>query len=165
MIKLISGCTRMNGHTLRPADGPFSADPDVEARLVAAGVAVPVHSADDETAKAVLEKEGTRDGAGTPLPAEGDDRPGDTRDSSETAAEGAGEAAVDPTGPFEEDTLYLMTNSHLKEIAEGLGLNVSTMRKKADYVEAILQAQNSGSEEAGEDGDTPPELSAEEPVT
>ncbi|MBQ9348299.1 MAG: hypothetical protein IJT94_13360 [Oscillibacter sp.] len=174
MIELTSGFTRIDNRVLRPSDGPFSADPDAEKRLVSAGVARYVYPADELTARVIREAEmnGAPDAepgtpqidAETPLPAEEESAPGVTLHSEEIGAESEEDASSGQTRGtlYDADHLNGLTNAHLKEIADDMGLNTSAMRKKADYVEAILAAQDS---EGGEDdGDNPPDLGAKDPV-
>ena len=175
MIELTSGSTRIGSRVLRPSDGPFSADPDAEKRLVSAGVARYVYPADELTARAIREAEmngapdaepGTpRINAETPLSAEEESAPGVTLHTEEIGAESEEDTDSSQTHGtlYDADYLNSLTNARLKEIADDMGLNTSAMRKKADYVEAILAAQVS---EGGEDdGEEPPKLDAEEPVS
>lgn len=185
MIEMISGSTRIGGRIVWPDDGPFIADPDVEARLVRVGVARYVYHADRTTADAVREAETGQAGFSVETPPYTAEPPVSEKSKPPAVEETAGavqdkaeirkkndsgaESGVE-TGmvgheaePFDEESLNALTNAHLKEIAEGLGLDTSAMRKKADYVEAILAAQDSDAEE--DDGETPPELDAEEPVS
>ena len=81
----------------------------------------------------------------------------------ETEHDGA-EAEREQADFYDADSLTALTNARLKEIADGMGVDTSAMRKKADYVEAILNQQAADSGETADD-EAPPNLGAEEPVT
>lgn len=138
MIALISGVCRIGRALKRPADGPFSAPQEVEERLVRRGVARYVSNEDSGVAAGA-------DSANSPVspgvdtanppvsPLERGDLP-----ASDTQEE---ESPQPLRGHFDERFLQSMTNAKLKELAEDLGLDTSSMHKKADYVAAILQTE------------------------
>lgn len=153
MIILITGATRIGGRLLRPADGPFEADPKVEARLVRAGVAR--YFGEDFAAPAASLPLEPRDGAGA----------GENTPALETPQEPL-------VGSLDTGQLSTMTNANLKKLAEDMGLDASKCRVKADYVALISEAEVSvpAEDEADEeddtvdDGELPPDLEAEAPV-
>ena len=163
MIEMISGATRVGNRTYSPADGPIALDNAVEKRLVSAGVARYVESA----VVYDLRGSGGVSGAGQveTLPdAESVTEGAETPDvAAETKNDGA-ETEREQADFYDRDYLTALTNARLKEIAESMGLDTSAMRKKADFVEAILQRQNADSGEA-EDNEEPPDLGAEGPVS
>ena len=167
MIEMISGSTRIASRIVRPADGPFNADPVVEKRLVEAGVAVFVYPAARVTSRAFREEDAAqpRIDTETVLPVEESSAPGVTLHEEESGAESKEYADSSRTEELSYDagSLNALTNARLREIAEGLGLDTSAMRKKADFVDAILALQEADVEE--DDGEAPPELDAEEPVS
>ena len=201
MVKLISGACRIGNALFRPSDGAFSAPQAVEERLVRRGVARYV-SADTDVANppvspgadsvnppvSPLERGDLSAATGDEYDAENTE----TRPPVETAAKNAEDAdtvapelsnappvvqdAEEPLrGHFDERFLQSMTNAKLKELAEDLGLDTSSMHKKADYVAAILQVEvEVGDEQIPglEDGKYTPDselpdldLGAEDPVT
>ena len=169
MIEMISGVTRVGNRTYSPADGPVTLDSDAEKWLISAGVARHVYP-DMETERGITDdlrgSDGVSDaGQGETLPnaesvTEGAETPETAADSGNDHAPAAESEAVF----YDEKELLDMTNARLKEIAEGMDIDTSAMRKKADYVEAILnqQAVDSG---GTADDEEPPDLGAEEPVT
>ena len=177
MVEMISGVTRVGNRTYSPADGPLALDDAVEKRLVSAGVARYVKSA------VVYDLNGFGDvpGAGQveTLPdaesvTEGTEMPNvaaETKNDGvemskanpETENDGA-EAEREQTAFYDRDYLTALTNAQLKDIADGMGVDTSAMRKKADFVEAILNQQAADSGEAADD-EEPPDLGAEGPVT
>ena len=169
MIEMISGVTRVGNQTYSPADGVVALGNDVEKRLIAAGVARRVYPV-AETEHAVTDdlrgSDGVSDaGQYATLPdAESVTENEETPDATpETENDGA-EAEREQAGFYEADYLTALTNAHLKEIADGMGIDTSAMRRKADYVEAILNQQAADSGEAADD-EEPPDLGAEGPVT
>lgn len=123
---------------------------DAEAdRLVALGVAAVVAAAPQAAAD---EDEACGDTAATETPSEGDD------------------------APLDAEQLSAMTNAKLEQMAKELGLDTSKCKKKADYVELIISAEAADEdeeededieeedEEPVDDGEAPPDLSAEAPV-
>ena len=163
MIEMISGVTRVGNRTYSPADGVIALGDDAEKRLVSAGVARYVESA------VVYDLRGSEgvSGAGQveTLPnaesvAEGEETPDVTAETEDDGAEAKGEQA----DFYDADYLTSLTNARLKEIADGMGIDTSAMRKKADFVEAILNRQAADSGETSDD-EEPPDLSAEEPVS
>ena len=62
-----------------------------------------------------------------------------------------------------------MTNAQLKALADGMGIDASKCRKKADYIELITAEEviaPTGCEDDDgiDDGELPPDLEAEAPV-
>lgn len=55
---------------------------------------------------------------------------------------------------LDEDQLKKLTNDELKDMAESMGLDTGSCRKKADYIRLILEGE----------GDDAPDNSVEEPV-
>ena len=163
MVEMISGVTRVGNRTYSPADGGVVLGDDVEKRLIAAGVARYVESAvmydlrgsdgvsDEGQVETLPDTESVTEGAETP-----DATP-------ETENDGA-EADREQADFYDRDYLTVLTNAQLKEIAEGMGIDTSAMRRKADFVEAILNRQAADSGETADD-EEPPDLSAEEPVS
>ena len=145
MVEMISGVTRVGNRTYSPADGVVVLGDDVEKRLIAAGVARYVESAvmydlrgsdgvpDAGQVETLSDAESVTEGAETP-----DATP-------ETENDGA-EAEREQADFYDADSLTALTNARLKEIADGMGVDTSAMRKKADYVEAILNQQAADSE-------------------
>ena len=152
MIILITGATRIGGRLLRPTDGPFEADPKVEARLVRAGVAR--YCGEDFAAPAASLPQEPRDGAGV----------GENTPAPETPQEPL-------IGSLDAGQLSTMTNANLKKLAEDMGLDASKCKVKADYV-ALISAvefpvdpeETDEDEDAVDDGEAPPDLKAEAPV-
>ena len=139
----VGGCgvsyTAQNGqtqHKLRTADdGVFECPDDQAARLVGLHVAeyaAPVSTKQEDTMPPAAGSEGT-----------------------ENEDEGTVKGYLDP------EQLATMTIEQLKKLAEDMEVDVSSCKKKADYVTAISAVEV----EAGgiEDGDKPPSLSAADP--
>lgn len=80
--------------------------------------------------------------------------------SANTSDDGNGPSEQE-TALFDEAKLLTMTNDDLKKLGESMGADVAKCKKKADYVAAIIAAQEVVDE--GEDED-PPYLSVEDPV-
>ena len=169
MVEMISGVTRVGNRTYSPADGVVVLGDDVEKRLIAAGVAHRVYPV-TETERGVtddLRGSGgvSNQGQVETLPdtesvTEGAETPDAT---PETEYDGA-EAEREQADFYDANSLTALTNVRLKEIADGMGVDTSAMRKKADYVEAILNRQAADSDGTADD-EEPPNLGAEEPVT
>ena len=165
MVKLISGACRIGNVLMRPSDGAFSAPREVEERLVRRGVARYV-SADTDAANPPVSP--GADSVNPPVsPLERGDLSADDIQ--------VGESPEPLREHFDEQFLQSMTVAKLKELAEDLGLDTSSMHKKADYVAAILQVEvEVGDEQIPglEDGKYTPDselpdldLGAEDPVT
>ena len=169
MVEMISGVTRVGNRTYSPADGVVVLGDDVEKRLIAAGVAHRVYPV-TETERGVMDDLRGSDGVSdegqvetlpdTESVTEGAETPDAT---PETENDGA-EAEREQVDFYDRDYLTVLTNAQLKEIAEGMGIDTSAMRRKADFVEAILNRQAADSGETADD-EEPPDLSAEEPVS
>ena len=170
MIRLISGVTRVGSQTYSPADGSIALDEATEKRLVSAGVARYVEFGVEATERPV--SAALRVDSGVPYAEQGETLP-----DAESVTEGAGKpetaansedgnapAAESEAAFHNEKELLDMTNARLKEIAEGMGLDTSAMKKKADFVEAILNQQAADGNGTADNGE-PPDLGAEPPVT
>lgn len=141
MIKIIKGTYgyRKGNRIIpkTPADDPFTATPEQEARLVRLGVAVYV----DAPAKAPA-------APSTPKAPE----------KAET-----GSKDVDELPAYNID----MKLDELKEIAKAYGVDASNARKKADVIAMIEAAKAEDQDETPEaydDGEEPPSLDAADPV-
>lgn len=149
MIRMTNGFTCINGVFFDPRSGEFEAGAEVEQYLVSRGVA---EYAQDAPAEGVATAQG-----GVTAPAAGENPP-------------AGEDAQDGvTGHLDARQLATMTNAQLQALAGDMGLDASKCRKKADYIELITAEEvnvppDGEGEDPVDDGDLPPELSAEEPV-
>ena len=130
-------------HSLKtPDSGPFECDDAQAARLVELGVAEYVG----------LQWRKVADPAPLPEP--------------QPAAEP--EEAIEPSQETEKDAgrldveqLKTMTNEQLKNLAGDLGIDVTRCKKKADYVAAIVAAEEEIDDE--DDGDELPVLEAIDP--
>lgn len=122
----------------RRGDLPFEVDPDVGERLVRDGIA---------------EEVALPDAAG-PLWGDAEPEAGENLPDGETPSEGQEEAHLDP-GQLEG-----MTVAQLKILATDMGLDISGCKKKSEIIDLI----NAEGVEAEEDGEAPPDLSAEAPV-
>lgn len=142
MIKMISGETRIENQTRKPADGWFCAPPEVESRLVRVGAAV---YAQECGAKGVATLCAGEIGIGT----------GENPPASGNAAEGMESARIDP------EQLGELTNTKLRELAEDMGIDTARLKTKTQLIEAITAEEISP---GSEDGDAPPALDAEAPV-
>ena len=150
MIRMVQGSTRVGLNLHSASTGAFSADQATEDRLVSLGVAVRVEATDHaETSpradSAVVANAEAPGGASTPA-------------GAEIAAEGDGEATG---GHLDPEQLLTMSNAELKKLAEDMGLDASKCRTKAAYIALIVAADV---EIEPEDGEAPPDLSAEAPV-
>jgi len=141
MIKIIKGTYgyRKGNRIIpkTPADDPFTATPEQEARLVRLGVAVYV----DTPTKAPA----------TPS----------TPKAPEKAETGSKD--VDELPAYNID----MKLDELKEIAKAYGVDASNARKKADVIAMIEAAKAEDQDETPEaydDGEEPPSLDAADPV-
>ena len=76
------------------------------------------------------------------------------------ACNGNDENSGDLSVHLSEEQLLEMTNKDLKKLAEDMGIDTSKMKVKKDYVDAITEV----SVYISDDGDTPPDLTTEEPV-
>ena len=171
MIRLISGVTRVGNRTYSPADGSIILDKGTEERLVSIGVARYIESGVDATerpASAAL-----RVDSGVPYAEQGETLP-----DTESVTEGAGmpdappependgaEAEREQADFYDRDYLASLTKAQLEEIADNMGIATSPMRRKAEFIEAILNQQAADNGEETESGETPPELAVEEPVS
>ena len=81
----------------------------------------------------------------------------------ETENDGA-ETEREQVNFYTKEYLTAQTNALLKEIAEGMDVDTSAMRRKADFVEAILNQQATDGDGMADD-EEPPDLGAEEPVS
>jgi len=141
MIKLITGATRIGSRLLRPSDGPFEAEPEVEARLVRAGIAQYCVSGAVITAPV----------------AHGDDEAGIDPAEYAPVIEGDGkDENVEYPSPYTEDDLMLKTNKELATIITELDLELPKKANKAALVKLIMEYYSI-------DGEAPPELGAEVP--
>ena len=170
MIRLISGVTRVGSQTYSPADGSIALDEATEKRLVSAGVARYVEFGVEATERPV--SAALRVDSGVPYAEQGETLPDA---ESVTESVGTPDAPPEPEHDgteserkqadfYDRDYLASLTKAQLEEIADGMGIDTSAMRKKADFVEAILNQQATDSGEETESGEAPPELAAEEPV-
>ena len=170
MIRLISGVTRVGSRTYSPADGSIALDEATEKRLVSVGVAQYVESSVEVTERPV--SAALRGDSDTFYPEQGETLPdaesvtedAETPDTNPEPEDDGAEAEREQATFYDRDYLTVLTNARLKEIADSMGIDTSAMRKKADYVEAILNQQASDNGEETESGDAPPELAVEEPV-
>ena len=142
MIILTTGATRIGSRLLCPADGPFEADPKVEARLVRAGVA------EYYSAEPVI----------TACDVPVNDEAGIDPDEYAPVIEGDGEGeSVEYPSPYTEEGLMLKTNKELENIiTTELGLELPKKANKAALVKLIMDYYSI-------DGEEPPELGAEVP--
>ena len=62
-----------------------------------------------------------------------------------------------------EEELKEMTNKELKALADGMGIDTSKMKVKAEYIQAIVAVESSASDD-DENGENPPNISPEAPV-
>ena len=65
---------------------------------------------------------------------------------------------------LDRDQLLSMTNAQLKQLAEDMGLDPGKCRKKADYIDLITEATVYVEDDEVDDGELPPDLTAEDPV-
>lgn len=116
---------------------------------------------EEEAMKLIADGNATIDAESAPVdvatPAGGQEVP---VTGANTSGDGNGSSGQE-TGLFDEAKLLAMTNDELKKLGESMGADVAKCKKKADYVAAILVAQEA--DDGGEDED-PPDLSAEDPV-
>jgi hypothetical protein len=142
MIILTTGATRIGSRLLRPADGPFEADPEVEARLVRAGVAQYCNMEPVITVPVVTE----------------DDEAGIDPEEYAPVIEGDGEdESGEYPSPYTEDELMLKTNKELETIITAeLGMDLPKKANKATLVKLIMDYYSI-------DGEAPPALDAEVP--
>lgn len=144
-------------HRIRPVmDGDTVSVPDMEAdRLVRIGVAEIIPQA----------AEPAREGVATLQDGQADGEPGIGMDAEmlcgEANAGGGAASTLDP------EQLKTMTNVKLRELAEDMGINTAKLKNKAELIDAITSVQviPGIEEETVEDGEQPPELCAEAPVT
>ena len=122
----------------RRGDLPFEVDPDVGERLVRDGIAEAVVLSD----------------VATPLCDEAEPGAGENLPYVVISSEGQEEAHLDP-GQLEG-----MTVAQLKIMATDMGLDISGCKKKSEIIDLITAE----GVEAEEDGEAPPDLSAEAPV-
>lgn len=128
-------------HALKtPEHGPFECDDAQAARLVSMGVADYVN---DLGWKQVAD----------PMP-QSDEQQGDTGEPSQETEKA--------TGHLDPAQLETMTNAELKALAEDMGVDVSSCRKKADYIAAIVAVEVEIGDEDDPDNDLP-DLSAADP--
>ena len=173
MIIMKSGSTLVNGEIKTRASGAFSADAEVEKRLVDAGVAE----------YAAFEPVATpRNPPDNPKP--GSDIAGDKNGSEDenngSEDEGGGDSeenGIPPsavlTPPFdkggEAEELMKLTLKELKTIAEQKGVDSAELKTKAEFVDAIIAAEaafddGEDEEENSESSESAPALSVKEPV-
>lgn len=85
----------------------------------------------------------------------------------------AGENTTDESGAqsgivghLDAEQFSTMTNAELKKLAEDMGLDTSKCRRKADFIDLITAEEVIAPEtdDTEDDGELPPELSAEAPV-
>lgn len=141
MIRMIYGATRIGNRVITSADGPFSTDPKSEEYLVSRGVAAYC------------------DAAASSSPAARDERPEPSVNTGqlENTAECEKTAFLDPE-QFED-----MNFAQLKKLAKDMGLDITGARSKAALIEMICaEPVTPGDEEP--DDETPPDLTAEEPI-
>jgi hypothetical protein len=132
MIKMISGVTRIGDYTHTPSSGAFSANPNVEARLVNMKAAIYVQSQGQDVATVA-------DGS---------------NDTSATENMGSIENGIE----LSEESLGAMTVKELREFAFNLGINVSNIRLKSEIISTIL---SEGIAVEGEEVESPPNLGVE----
>lgn len=125
MIKLISGATRIDSKLIRPADGAFSAPPDVERHLVASGVAVYV-----------------------------DDKPVVSAGAEPEQASGTVDTAETKTAKVTAAGLKRMSKANLLAIAEQKGLDATEDMTNSAIIDLIL-AEEGGEPEGGNDNEPP----------
>lgn len=169
MIEMISGVTRVGNRTYSPADGVVALGNDVEKRLIATGVARRVYP-DTETEQSVHDAPQGSDSVpdagqyATPPDAESVTEDEETPDVAAEAENDGAEAEREQADFYDRDYLASLTKAQLEEIADKMGIDTSAMRRKADFVEAILNQQAADSGEAADD-EEPPDLGAEGPVS
>lgn len=79
---------------------------------------------------------------------------------SENGAEGKAEGDIGKGLALDETQLRNMTNADLKKLAEDMGLDTSKMKKKDDFVEAVL----ANVEYFNNDDEVPPVATVEDPI-
>ncbi len=141
MIQITAGTFGYyNGRKVIPitnADGPQKFDPELEARLVKEGVAKYV---DEQPAAPASSTE--------------------PEQQPEGLTESGGAANLPE---YDED----MKLDELKEVAAAYGVDASSMRKKADVIDAIEEAKASANEADDDqtgDNEEPPQIGAADPV-
>ena len=137
MIEIIAGTFGYyNGRKVIPitnADGPQKFDPELEARLVKEGTAKYVEAQQADEA----------------APPATDLQPEDN----------GGDPAAGELPEYSED----MKLDELKEVAKAYGVDASSMRKKAEVIDAIEAAKAEEQASDGED-EEPPQLGVADPV-
>lgn len=146
MIRMTNGFTYINGTFFDVSSGEFEAGAEIEQHLVSQGVAA---YAQDSLDKAVA----------TPQDANGVCEAGENT-TDETGAQSG------TVGHLDAEQLSAMTNAQLKKLAEDMGLDTSKCKRKADFIDLITAEEVivPETDDTENDGELPPELSAEAPV-
>lgn len=157
MIIMKSGSTLVDSEIKTKASGPFSADEEVEKRLVDAGVA-------EYVADAAFEP------VATPPNPPGDPNPGSDMGEDENGSEGENNGSENEAklhdAEADADELLKLTLKELKAIAEQKGIDCGSMKSKAEFVDAIIAAEaaSDNGEDEEESSSPAPALSVKEPV-
>lgn len=149
-VKIISGTYGYNtGKHIEPKDRksePFMLSEDEANRIVALGIAE------------IVSKEVATGGNG-----EENNSAGVNPNNDENGSKVENEGEKKNAGHLDEGQLKEMTNKDLKSLAEDMGVDTSKMKVKNDYIQAILDVEVSVPNN-DENGENPPDLSAEAPV-
>lgn len=159
MIRLISGSTRIGSAVFTPESGAFSADREIEERLVVLKAAVFVNKMSGEKEK--TPSEDIRDSklnSGT----------ADNENDPEHVSEGDTETFEEPYDAPEENPDYVYDLSYdanssvsdLRKVGKAVGLTFAVGTTKADMIAALDEAF--AKEQAGDEHSL--DIAAEEPV-
>lgn len=157
MIIMKSGSTLVDSEIKTKASGPFSADEEVEKRLVDAGVA-------EYVADAAFEP------VATPPNPPGDPNPGSDMGEDKNGSEGENNGSENEAklhdAEADADELLKLTLKELEAIAEQKGIDCGSMKSKAEFVDAIIAAEaaSDNGEDEEESSGPAPALSVKEPV-
>lgn len=149
-VKIISGTYGYNtGKHIEPKDRksePFMLPEDEADRIVALGIAK------------IVSKEVATGGNG-----EENNSASVNPNNDENGSKVENEGENKNVGHLDAEQLKEMTNKELKSLAEDMGIDTSKMKVKNDYIQAILDVEVSVPNN-DENGENPPDLSAEAPV-
>lgn len=141
-----------NKITVIPLGGEVELDADEARRLIKLGVAelVTDHTDDNRGISHVATGENGEENIA----------PSVNPSKNESGAEGKAESDTGKGLAIDETQLRSMTNADLKKLAEDMGLDTSKMKKKDDFVEAIL----ANVEYFDNDDEAPPVATVEDPI-
>lgn len=183
MIRLITGFTWYGGMTYTPESGAFELPEGIEKHLVKAGAAEYVSAPLATVPAAPCGKDGGATGentSGAANAAEGAVTPvsggagGEGKQIAAAPAEPRNDDPEKPPAPEEcidvvdghmtEESLLRLTRKALEKLAAELGLDAAKCKNKGEIAALIAQVEVEAPEDAADDGEAPPVISAAMPL-